>query len=376
MSSVATSFVELCGELRVQLEGRAVEGALPGRQGRLLFAYLVCNRDRPVHREELAGVLWPELAPADPEGALRAKLSKLRRALGSSVLDGRTSLTLRLPPGATVDIDVADAALQRAERALAGSDPRTAADAAAAASQVTGRGFCVGLDGPWVARRQADTEEMWVRARECQAAAALRLGGPELQTAIDAARDVIATEPLRENANLLLMTALARRGRTPDALRTYEQLRRMLREELGTVPGPALTRLHERLVRDGLATGASEAWIVVNPHTGSEWVIELDDLLLVGRDCARVDPTRRVVLDDPTVSREHLELRRSEEGIITLVDLSTNGTTVNGRHIDPGEPTAVSDGDSIDLGDARLVVRVSGKGDGGGDAARTTLRRG
>jgi hypothetical protein len=37
VTSAPTSFVELCGELRVQLEGRAVEAALPGRQGRLLF---------------------------------------------------------------------------------------------------------------------------------------------------------------------------------------------------------------------------------------------------------------------------------------------------------------------------------------------------
>ena len=40
--------------------GRAVEDELPGRKGRLAFAYLVANRDRPVGRDELIGALWPE----------------------------------------------------------------------------------------------------------------------------------------------------------------------------------------------------------------------------------------------------------------------------------------------------------------------------
>jgi hypothetical protein len=216
-------------------------------------------------------------------------------------------------------------------------------------------------------------EELWLRARECEAEAAIRLGGPEVQTAIDAARDVIATEPVRENAYRLLMTALAQRDRIPDALRAYDELRLALREELGTVPGPALAQLHQRLVRSGAAPAASEAWIVVKPRSGSEWVIELDDLLLVGRDCARVDPTRRLMLDDPTVSREHLELRRKGDGVVA-VDLSSNGTSVNGRELKRGEPTPVGDGDMIEVGEDRLVVRTRAGAQGAG-AARTTLRR-
>jgi hypothetical protein len=232
----------------------------------------------------------------------------------------------------------------------------------------------VGLDGPWVERRRADVAELWVRARECQAEAALRLGEPELQTAIDAARAVIATEPVRENAYRLLMSALARRDRIPDALRAYEELRRALREELGTVPGPALTRLHEQLVRSGRTPSVSEAWVVVNPHSTTEWLIELDDLLLVGRDPARVDPTRRLVLDDPTVSREHFELRRRNDGLV-LFDLSSNGTSINGRRVKRGEPTPVGDGDLIEAGEERLVVRTRGQAEDGPAPARTTLRR-
>src|SRR3954466_11491935 len=50
--------IELCGRLLVEIDGEGLHEALPGRQGRLLFAYLVLNRDRPVRRDELVDALW------------------------------------------------------------------------------------------------------------------------------------------------------------------------------------------------------------------------------------------------------------------------------------------------------------------------------
>ena len=73
-------------------QGRPLERALPGRQGRLLFAYLVANRDRACPRVELIDALWPEDPPAAADSALSALLSKLRRALGAGVLRGRSDL--------------------------------------------------------------------------------------------------------------------------------------------------------------------------------------------------------------------------------------------------------------------------------------------
>jgi Protein of unknown function (DUF3662)/FHA domain len=58
-----------------------------------------------------------------------------------------------------------------------------------------------------------------------------------------------------------------------------------------------------------------------------------------------------IVVDDPSVSRRHAELRRGPGGF-TLVDLSsTNGTQVNGKKIGQAE---VADGDRIMLGQTEL----------------------
>src|SRR3954454_12958527 len=145
--------IQLCGRFAAELSGRNVEDELPGRKGRLALAYLVANRDRPVTRDELIEVLWPEAPPAAPDELLSALLSKLRRSIGRDALQGRRELTLALPAGGSVDAEEGAAALARAEAALASEDWRAAWDQASAARRVAERGFLAGMEGVWVEER-------------------------------------------------------------------------------------------------------------------------------------------------------------------------------------------------------------------------------
>src|SRR3954465_6135350 len=132
-----TTRIELCGRLLVEIDGEALQGALPGRQGRLLFAYLVMPRSRPVRRDELIDALWAEDGqPASGDALLRPPLSRLRKALGPGRLQGRTELTLVLPEDTWVDWEVAQAALARTRSALGASDWRTAWEAANEAAEI------------------------------------------------------------------------------------------------------------------------------------------------------------------------------------------------------------------------------------------------
>ena len=54
--------------------------------------------------------------------------------------------------------------------------------------------------------------------------------------------------PYRETGHRLLMEALARRGNVAEALRAYEKLRVLLREELGIAPSPAMRSVHQQLL--------------------------------------------------------------------------------------------------------------------------------
>lgn len=86
--------VFLAGRVAVETDGGALEeGRFPGRQGRLLFAYLVAEQGRPVPRDELAEALWGESLPATWDKALTVGVSKLRGLLTDVGLDGATALT-------------------------------------------------------------------------------------------------------------------------------------------------------------------------------------------------------------------------------------------------------------------------------------------
>src|SRR5262245_53664499 len=84
--------IQICGSVVVQVDGRRIDGELPGRQGRLLLVYLAANRDRAVTRDELMEALWPRELPTRPDSALSALLSKLRSVLGAASIEGKSEL--------------------------------------------------------------------------------------------------------------------------------------------------------------------------------------------------------------------------------------------------------------------------------------------
>ena len=96
--------IHLCGHLRVTMSGVAQELGLRGRQGRLLFAFLVLHRARPVPRDALVEALWGEDGVPPSEGALAPVLSRLRRAIEPATVQGRDSLALVLPEPVWIDV--------------------------------------------------------------------------------------------------------------------------------------------------------------------------------------------------------------------------------------------------------------------------------
>src|SRR5215218_2215800 len=251
MGIEAATRIRLCGQLAVQLQGRPVDPDLPSRQGRLVLAFLAAHRERPVGRDELIDALWTTDPPADPDQALGALLSKVRRALGNGVIEGRRDLTLVLPANASVDLEDAHEAAERADAALARSDWRRAFDDASAAAAVASAGFLTGYDAPWVEDRRREVEDLRLRGLEGVAAAGAALGGAELAAGERAARALVDALPFRESGHRFLMATLAARGNVAEALQVYEDLRLLLRDELGTAPGAAIQSLHARLLKEG-----------------------------------------------------------------------------------------------------------------------------
>jgi pentatricopeptide repeat protein len=247
--STPPTTIQLCGPTVIELDGERVDGLLPGRQGRLLFAYLVLNRHRSAGRDELVEALWPRQLPAATETALSALVSKLRRLLGSSVIDGRSSLRLRLGADARVDVEVAHQAVHRAESQVSLGEWKRAWGPALVALFIAERDFLPGEEAPWIDEQRLHLADVRLRALEAYAAAAFGTGGTELPAAVRAGRQLVRLVPLRETGYQVLMRSLACQGNVAEALRVYSDLCNVLREELGVSPCAVSQAVYEQLLR-------------------------------------------------------------------------------------------------------------------------------
>jgi SARP family transcriptional regulator, regulator of embCAB operon len=251
-----------------------VEGLLGGRQGQLLFAYLVLNRFRAVPRAEATAALWPDGAA---ERALSTYLTRIRRALGGCV-EGRSEIRLVLPADTFVDVEVADEKVLQAEGALAAGDWGKAYAAAHVGMYIAERDFFPGCDLPWAVETRRRMQEILVRALECEAASALGVGEIELPEAEKNARRAVELAPFRESAHRVLMEVLEARGNEAEALRVYAGLHARLESELGTTPGRAIEAVHARLRKEARPTfigGALSPTFMFTDVVGSTNLLEL-----------------------------------------------------------------------------------------------------
>ena len=245
---IGAARIQLCGRLVVRLDGRRVDHALPGANGRLLLAYLVLNRLRRMDRDELLTAVWGEESPPDHQPRLSVLLSKLRRALGPGLLSGRSEIELVLPRDAFIDVEAALEALHRARAHVANCEWAEAWGPSGVAYHVASRPLLQGHDRPWLDDWRRRLDEVRLNGLECFAAARLGLGGPSLPQAEECGRRLIELAPYRETGYRILMEALEQRGNTAEALLAFDRLRVLLHDELGIAPSPAVQSVHRRLL--------------------------------------------------------------------------------------------------------------------------------
>ncbi|MER7571799.1 FHA domain-containing protein [Streptomyces sp. NPDC126514] len=124
-------------------------------------------------------------------------------------------------------------------------------------------------------------------------------------------------------------------------------------EVTGQTQIPALSPEAQAAV-EALPLGSALLVVRRGPNSGSRFLLD-SDLTTAGRH-----PQSDIFLDDVTVSRRHVEFRRSPDGSFTVADVgSLNGTYVNRERIDQ---VALSNGDEVQIGKYRLVFYASQRG--------------
>jgi len=98
--------------------------------------------------------------------------------------------------------------------------------------------------------------------------------------------------------------------------------------------------------------------------------------LVIGRECADVPADQRVVIDDPAVSRQHVEIRVDRAtGHAYALDTSTNGTRLNGVRMERATPITLASGDTITVAAVEIEFHAGAPDAHADGGQRTTTRR-
>ncbi|MFD3646148.1 ATP-binding protein [Streptomyces cyaneofuscatus] len=228
-------------------DGGGREVRVPEAKVRALLADLLADDGGPVSADRLIHDLWGDAPPGRPTGALQAKVSQLRRAIGRDRV-------VRQPPGYRLrfddDGDEVDAVRFRAlvTRARPVQDPRARAALLTEALELwRGPAYADFADAPFVRAVAQRLAEQRLSVLEEQAQARLEAGDHALLAGELA--DLVALHPLRERLVGVRMRALYATGRQSEALASYEDLRARLARELGIDPSPELAALHGAVLR-------------------------------------------------------------------------------------------------------------------------------
>jgi predicted ATPase/DNA-binding SARP family transcriptional activator len=236
----------------LRVDGSVV--AVGGPQVRALLALLSLDAGRVVTTRRLIDGLYGHHPPADAAHALQSQVSRLRRGLGDAGLVEFDQAGYRL----AVDPDEVDA--HRFSRlaatgrvALAAGEASRAADKFAEALGLwRGPALADVLDAPFAEAQAARLTEAQLAVAENHAEALLAQG--DHRVAATTLRELVSEHPLRERARALMMRALSAAGRQAEALTEFEDIRRLLADELGADPSAELAEAHLATLRGELTT--------------------------------------------------------------------------------------------------------------------------
>jgi len=229
-------------------------------KARGLFQYLLVHRGRPVRRDVLMGLQWPDHTPSSARNNLNVALHSLRNTLDGP-WQGHQPVLYRdgcylLNPALTWWIDREEflCALHQAQLFRVSSQLREAISHYQDAV-VLYRGPLFEDDsvGDWYLAEQRHLNDLYLEALESLGEIYFDLG--ELISAERFGQQALTTDPCCEPAHRLLMRCYALEHKQQLVSRQYRLCVDALRDELGVAPGAETLRLF-----DSLTSASHLAW--------------------------------------------------------------------------------------------------------------------
>jgi DNA-binding SARP family transcriptional activator len=362
--------LDVLGPLRIVPDPGTGAGA-GGPKQRLVLGALIVAQHRTVPVDRLAEILWSGRPPPTATGTIQAYVSRLRRHLGSGVIQ-RDSLGYRLDRG-SVSIDVMRFDSLVAEAGvLASSAPAAAREVLAEALRLwRGPALVDFADQPFARSEIARLEEARASALEERLALDLDLG--DNQGLIAELEALVSEAAHRERLWGFLMIALYRQGRQAEALRTFGRARKALVEVAGVEPGTALRSIELQILEQ--APELLSADVLPSELPVGRWLE-----VLQGPDdpAARVTERATLLLDRADRLRQAGDpssARRDHIAAVELADLSGDPRLLARATLGlVGDPEESVYGEAVDQHLLRRAELQLGPGPDGNRAMLTARR--
>lgn len=238
----------ILGPLEVVDQGRPL--TLKGPRVRALLVLLLTSANNVVSADRLIDELWRGDPPRAAANALQYHVSQLRKTLGS------TELIETRDPGYLIRVEPGQLDLLRFERlveeAARNTSPQTSARILREALDLwRGPALADLQDEPFAQPEIRRLEELRLVALERRIEADLALG--RRSELVGELESLTRQHPYRESLRAHLMLALYGSGRQAEALEVSRVTRRLLVDELGIEPGPAIQQLEQAILRHDAA---------------------------------------------------------------------------------------------------------------------------
>ena len=254
---------------------------------------MLIRANEVVSAERLADELWDTGPPQSVANALHYHVSQLRKTLTPS------DVIVTQEPGYLIRVGEDELDLYRFERLVRDAQEAEPDLAARLLRDALGlwRGPALAdlANAPFAQAEIRRLEELRLAALERRVEADLALGRhPELVAELQM---LVQAHPLREPLRAALMRALYGSGRQVEALEVYRETRRLLVDELGIEPSPALHELEQAILRQDP---------VLTSHDGSAGLLRQRRIMVVAVDPERLDALLAVA--EPLARRTSREL--------------------------------------------------------------------
>jgi SARP family transcriptional regulator, regulator of embCAB operon len=239
------------GPFEVHVAGRRVP-KWTSLKARSVFQYLLIHRDRPIRRDVLMALQWPDHSHTSARNNLNVALYNLRNTL-DGLGQGTQPILYRdgcyiLNPELTWWVDRSEflTAVDDARRAHREDRPEHVIGAYRKAIRLyRGPLFEDDGDGEWYLPEQRRLRDLYGQALEGIAEIHLRLG--ELPDARQFGQLALEHDPCSESVHRLLMRCYASQHQQQLVSRQYRECVDALRDELGVAPSDETTRLFRDL---------------------------------------------------------------------------------------------------------------------------------